>query len=113
MYRVVMTDGFHRQTGIDRGARAKLECHGPGEEKAGAGSSPVHHGISKAGESCRRNWHATPSSTESSAIGAELLLRTQPILRIPASASVASILAIDILWQLLARGITLRIRDDE
>jgi hypothetical protein len=35
---------------------------------------------------------------ESSVIGAELFLHTQPIFRIPASGSVASILAIDIPW---------------
>jgi nucleoside-diphosphate-sugar epimerase len=49
---------------------------------------------------------------ESSVIGAELFLRTQPFSKIRALGAVISICIVDVLWQLLACGISMRIRDD-
>jgi nucleoside-diphosphate-sugar epimerase len=50
---------------------------------------------------------------ESSVIGAKLFLQAQPVSRIRALAGVMAIAVVDILWQLLALGFPLRLRDEE
>jgi NADH dehydrogenase len=50
---------------------------------------------------------------ESSVIGAKLFLQAQPVSRIRALAGIMSIAVVDILWQLLALGFPLRLRDEE